>query len=204
MRRVFSGIQPTGVLHIGNYLGAVKNWVALQDAAVDQHKPLYSIVDLHAITVTPDPAALRDSIRTTAATLIACGIDPQKSILFKQSDVRYTGGSGSSFFSVLRFFLLSILHFSCTFPLNTKLLSAGSPLFLAPAPPAHRLPSGVSLFFVVLDDVRRLNALITPPPPPPHHHHPPPPPHPPAHCCLRSQAIASSAGSLVASRRSAS
>jgi tryptophanyl-tRNA synthetase len=81
--RVLSGIQPTGSLHIGNYLGAVRHWVAMQSEATCY----YCIVDLHAITVPQDPKTLRESIRQTAALLLAAGIDPERSVLFVQSHV---------------------------------------------------------------------------------------------------------------------
>ena len=81
--RVFSGIQPSGVPTLGNYLGAVRNWVALQR----DHECLYCVVDLHAITQFQDPAALRIATRELAASLIACGIDPAAHILFHQSAV---------------------------------------------------------------------------------------------------------------------
>lgn len=83
MGLVFSGVQPTGNLHLGNYLGAIKNWVELQDKS----KCLFSIVDLHAITVPQNPKELHQSILDTAATYIACGIDPSKSTIFQQSTV---------------------------------------------------------------------------------------------------------------------
>jgi tryptophanyl-tRNA synthetase len=83
MNRVFSGVQPTGNLHLGNYLGAIRHWVRLQDS----HECIYGIMDLHAITVPQDPAALRKATREVAAALIASGVDPQKSILFPQSAV---------------------------------------------------------------------------------------------------------------------
>ena len=83
-KRIFSGVQPTGNLHIGNYLGAVKNFVKFQSAG---NETLYCIVDLHAITVWQDPEELRNSIRELAATFIACGLDSNKSILFNQSQV---------------------------------------------------------------------------------------------------------------------
>ena len=83
-KRIFSGVQPTGNLHLGNYLGAVKNFVKLQSAG---NETLYCIVDLHAITVWQDPLELRNSIRELAATFIACGLDSNKSILFNQSQV---------------------------------------------------------------------------------------------------------------------
>src|SRR5215217_4277754 len=81
--RVFSGVQPTGNLHLGNYLGAISRFVALQDA----YECLYCVVDLHAITVWQDPAELRDQIREVTAAFIACGIDPKKHIVFNQSQV---------------------------------------------------------------------------------------------------------------------
>eukprot|EP00698_Gefionella_okellyi_P025205 TRINITY_DN913_c0_g1_i1.p1 TRINITY_DN913_c0_g1~~TRINITY_DN913_c0_g1_i1.p1 ORF type:complete len:346 (+),score=45.49 TRINITY_DN913_c0_g1_i1:25-1038(+) len=82
---IFSGIQPSGALHIGNYLGAIRNWVWLQAHA---GQVLFSVVDLHAITsATYDPATFRQRTRSMTAGLLACGIDPQKSILFQQSAV---------------------------------------------------------------------------------------------------------------------
>ena len=82
-QRVFSGIQPSGIPTIGNYLGAIRNWVALQDA----HDCLFCVVDLHAITSWQEPALLRARTREMAASIIACGIDPQKHVLFHQSSV---------------------------------------------------------------------------------------------------------------------
>ena len=76
--RIFSGIQPTGNLHLGNYLGAIRNWVALQH----DFDSIYCVVDLHAITVHQDPADLRKSTREVAASLIAAGISTEQSILF--------------------------------------------------------------------------------------------------------------------------
>lgn len=84
-QRVFSGIQPTGNLHLGNYLGAIRHWVKMQEQA--DYECIYCVVDLHAITVPQDPTALRNSIREVTAALIASGIDPNKSILFPQSAV---------------------------------------------------------------------------------------------------------------------
>lgn len=81
--RVLSGVQPTGNLHLGNYLGAIRNWVGMQDS----HECLYMLADLHAITVPQDPAALKRNTRETAAAYIACGIDPNKSAIFPQSAV---------------------------------------------------------------------------------------------------------------------
>ena len=83
MSRVFSGIQPTGSLHLGNYLGAIRNWVTMQAA----HECIYCIVDLHAITLKQDPKILRSGIREMAAALLASGIDPARAILFQQSQV---------------------------------------------------------------------------------------------------------------------
>jgi tryptophanyl-tRNA synthetase len=90
-RHVFSGIQPTGTPHLGNYLGALANWTRLQEAdAATGQLPFnyYSIVDLHAITMPQDPATLRQAKLDIAATLLACGIDPKRSVLFEQSRVR--------------------------------------------------------------------------------------------------------------------
>jgi tryptophanyl-tRNA synthetase len=82
--RVLSGIQPTaGSFHLGNYLGAVKQWVAMQDT----HDAFYCVVDLHAITVEQDPKTLRQNTRVSAAQLLALGIDPDRSALFVQSHV---------------------------------------------------------------------------------------------------------------------
>ncbi len=83
MQRIFSGIQPSGVPTLGNYLGAIRNWVALQDT----HDCLYCLVDLHAITSWQEPDALRAQTRTQAAILIAAGIDPGRHVLFNQSAV---------------------------------------------------------------------------------------------------------------------
>ncbi|MDO8443915.1 MAG: tryptophan--tRNA ligase [bacterium] len=82
MKKVFSGIQPSGVIHLGNYLGAIKQWVELQDEA-DQ--AVFCIVDLHAITVPQDPKTLKQNILSVAALYLAAGIDPNKSIIFVQS-----------------------------------------------------------------------------------------------------------------------
>ena len=82
--RVFSGVQPTGNLHLGNYLGAITKFVALQH----EHESLYCVVDLHAITVWQEPAELSRNTREVTAAFIASGLDPKKSILFNQSQVR--------------------------------------------------------------------------------------------------------------------
>lgn len=81
--RVVSGIQPTGNLHLGNYLGAIVRWARMQDEA----ECLFFLADLHAITVYNDPAELRSNVRSMAAALIACGIDPERSILFDQARI---------------------------------------------------------------------------------------------------------------------
>jgi tryptophanyl-tRNA synthetase len=81
--RVFSGIQPTGNLHLGNYLGAIRNWVDMQDA----YDCIFCVVDLHAITLWQDPAELRRATREITAALLAAGIDADKAILFNQSQV---------------------------------------------------------------------------------------------------------------------
>ena len=83
MNRIFSGIQPTGNLHLGNYLGAIRNWVALQH----DYECIFCIVDLHALTQPQDPAELRHSTREVTAAYIAAGIDPENCIIFNQSMV---------------------------------------------------------------------------------------------------------------------
>ena len=83
-KRIFSGVQPTGNLHLGNYLGAIKNWVNLQNDI----SSIFSIVDLHAITVPQEPLKLKSSTHEVAAAIIASGIDIDKSILFNQSSVK--------------------------------------------------------------------------------------------------------------------
>ena len=83
MGRILSGVQPTGNLHIGNYLGAIRNWVDLQAS----HENLFCIVDLHALTTLPDPVKMREYTREVAASYIAAGLDPDKSIIFPQSAV---------------------------------------------------------------------------------------------------------------------
>lgn len=82
-KRIFSGAQPTGQLHIGNYLGALKNWVALQD----EYEAFYCIVNLHAITLPQDPASLRKATLDLARIYLAAGVDPSRSTIFIQSDV---------------------------------------------------------------------------------------------------------------------
>jgi tryptophanyl-tRNA synthetase len=83
MTRIFSGIQPTGRKHLGNYIGAITQYVAGQDRA----EGIYCVVDLHATTVHYEPDALRDSVDDTTATLLAAGLDPERAVLFRQSDV---------------------------------------------------------------------------------------------------------------------
>ncbi|MCE2950674.1 MAG: tryptophan--tRNA ligase [Alphaproteobacteria bacterium] len=83
MKRIFSGLQPSGVLTLGNYLGALRRWVELQES----YDCLYCIVDMHAITMPLEPTALRENIYEVAATYMACGLDPSKSTLFIQSHV---------------------------------------------------------------------------------------------------------------------
>ena len=84
-KKIFSGVQPTGNLHLGNYLGAIKNFVDLNNDA--ENDCIFCVVDLHAITVKQDPKELKNNIRETVATFIASGIDPKKSIIFNQSGV---------------------------------------------------------------------------------------------------------------------
>ena len=84
-KKIFSGVQPTGNLHLGNYLGAIKNFVDLNND--DQNECIFCVVDLHAITIKQDKDKLKNNIRETAATFIASGIDPSKSIIFNQSKV---------------------------------------------------------------------------------------------------------------------
>jgi len=84
--RILSGIQTTGNLHLGNYLGAIRNWVRMQDAA-EPGQCFYFLADLHAISQYQEPGALAAAIREMAAVLLACGIDPDRSTLFRQRDV---------------------------------------------------------------------------------------------------------------------
>ena len=83
-KKIFSGVQPSGNLHLGNYIGAIKNFVNLQN---EGNECIFCVVDLHAITVKQDPKILKQNIRETAATFIASGINPKKSIIFNQSSV---------------------------------------------------------------------------------------------------------------------
>ena len=86
-KRIFSGIQPTGSKHLGNYIGAIRQYVAGQDGT-DPEAAIYCIVDLHAITLDYDPAELRERVYDTTAILIAAGLDPSACVLFRQGDVR--------------------------------------------------------------------------------------------------------------------
>ena len=84
-KKIFSGVQPTGNLHLGNYLGAIKNFVNLSNE--NENECIFCVVDLHAITVNQNPKEFRNNIRETVATFIASGIDPKKNIIFNQSQV---------------------------------------------------------------------------------------------------------------------
>ena len=83
--RIFSGIQPTGRKHLGNYIGAIRQYVEGQDRG---DPAIFCVVDLHAISVAYDPSELRERVYDTAAILLAAGLDPERCILFRQSDVR--------------------------------------------------------------------------------------------------------------------
>jgi tryptophanyl-tRNA synthetase len=85
VKKIFSGVQPTGNLHLGNYLGAIKNFVDLNND--NENECIFCVVDLHAITVKQNPKELKNNIRETVATFVASGIDPKKSIIFNQSSV---------------------------------------------------------------------------------------------------------------------
>ena len=84
-KTIFSGIQPSGILTLGNYIGALRNWVSLQDSG--EYDCIYCVVDLHALTVRQDPAALRRRCAETLALFIACGLDPEKNVMYCQSHV---------------------------------------------------------------------------------------------------------------------
>lgn len=85
MKRIFSGIKPTGDLHLGNYLGAIKNWIKLQD----EYECIFSIVDLHAMTIHYEPEVLKENVFKIACNYLACGLDPNKAILMVQSQCKY-------------------------------------------------------------------------------------------------------------------
>ena len=97
-KKIFSGVQPTGNLHLGNYLGAIKNFVELNNDK--NNECIFCVVDLHAITIKQDKDQLKNNIRETAATFLACGIDPVKNIIFNQSKV-YAHAEGSWMLSCL-------------------------------------------------------------------------------------------------------
>ena len=99
MDRVFSGIQPTGDVHLGNYLGAIRNWVKIQDQHQDT---IFCLVDLHAITQWQEPKILRENVLDMAAALLACGISEEKSVLFVQSANRHHAELNWIFSSVAR------------------------------------------------------------------------------------------------------
>ena len=84
VKKIFSGVQPTGNLHLGNYIGAIRNFVDLQN---ENNECIFCVVDLHAVTVKQDPKTLKQNIRETASTFLASGINPKKSIIFNQSSV---------------------------------------------------------------------------------------------------------------------
>jgi tryptophanyl-tRNA synthetase len=81
--KVFSGIQPSGTIHVGNYLGAIKNWAAM----LDDYDCIFGIVDYHAMTVTYDPAEMQRRIVDAACVNMACGLDPSRCIIFVQTNV---------------------------------------------------------------------------------------------------------------------
>lgn len=83
MKTVLSGIQPTGNLHLGNYLGSIRNWIDLQET----HRCIFGVMNLHAITLPQDPKELQKNVLNAAATYLACGLDPKKSVIFVQSEV---------------------------------------------------------------------------------------------------------------------
>ena len=85
--RVVSGIQPTGNLHLGNYLGAIRNWAAMQDSLAEGSEALFFLADLHALSQPHDPAGLKAATLEMTAALVACGIDPDRSVLFNQAQV---------------------------------------------------------------------------------------------------------------------
>lgn len=89
--RIFSGIQPSGTVHLGNYLGAIRQWIQLQDKC---SSVLYSVVDLHSLTVHQAPLLLKRNIRNTVVSMLACGVDPHRSIIFQQSQVNIRKHAG--------------------------------------------------------------------------------------------------------------
>jgi tryptophanyl-tRNA synthetase len=127
--RVFSGVQPSGQLTLGNYLGAIRRFVELQDGPMET---IYCVVDLHAITVWQDPAALRDATRQVTAAFLACGLDPARSILFNQSQVPAHAELGWLFSCVVRLgWLNRMTQFKDKAGKNRENVSAG--LYVYPA-----------------------------------------------------------------------
>ncbi len=128
MQRIFSGIQPSGIPTLGNYLGALKNWAALQA----DHECIYCVVDMHAITQWQEPAQLAAQTREMVATLLACGIDPRKHILFLQSTVHAHARLGWIFECVARVgWLNRMTQFKDKAGKDREAVSAG--LFVYPA-----------------------------------------------------------------------
>ena len=105
-KKIFSGVQPTGNLHLGNYLGAIKNFVDLNNDF--QNECIFCVVDLHAITVSQNPKNLKSNIHETVATFVASGIDPKKSIIFNQSRVSAHSEAAWILSCVAR--MLSLIH----------------------------------------------------------------------------------------------
>ncbi|MEM0943448.1 MAG: tryptophan--tRNA ligase [Pseudomonadota bacterium] len=127
--RVFSGVQPTGSLTLGNYLGALKRFVELQDSEMET---IYCVVDLHAITTWQDPAELTEATRSVTAAFLACGLDPTRSILFNQSQVPAHAGLGWIFNCVVRLgWLNRMTQFKDKAGKNRENASAG--LYVYPA-----------------------------------------------------------------------
>jgi len=127
--RVFSGVQPSGQLTLGNYLGAIRRFVELQDGPMET---IYCVVDLHAITVWQDPAGLKDATRQVTAAFLACGLDPARSILFNQSQVPAHAELGWLFSCVVRLgWLNRMTQFKDKAGKNRENVSAG--LYVYPA-----------------------------------------------------------------------
>ncbi|HUS54088.1 MAG TPA: tryptophan--tRNA ligase [Thermohalobaculum sp.] len=127
--RVFSGVQPSGALTLGNYLGAIRRFVELQDSGMET---IYCVVDLHAITQWQDPAGLKDTTRQVAAAFLACGLDPKRSILFNQSQVSAHAELAWVFNCVVRLgWLNRMTQFKDKAGKNSENVSAG--LYVYPA-----------------------------------------------------------------------
>jgi tryptophanyl-tRNA synthetase len=90
---IFSGIQPTGIPHLGNYLGALRPWVELQNGRKDRHRCLFCVVDLHALTILQNAERLAQWRKESFASLLAVGLDPERSVIFMQSDVSLSSTS---------------------------------------------------------------------------------------------------------------